>query len=191
MLKQGVFTHDNLHDKYIINKQFSYEHNYETDELFHNLKRHNFDPSIFQFRRENRGHDAWFKFVLLANKTNDLLYRFGLIYFNWWKTHSHDENKEFRHIAKQSLTFILRMCYDEFKEIRNRMEVDFDEYLLKTQNDDTLTEINKLLREFTMEKIHLLHKNVKYLYKDLAILNYNEIKQKKDEYIMVETSNKS
>ena len=191
MLKQGIFTHDNLQDKYIINKKFSYEHNYESDELYHNLKRHNLHPSIFQYKRENLGYDAWFKFELLANNTNALLYRFGLIYFNWWKIHSHDENKEFRHIAKQSLTLILRMCYDELKEIKNRMEVDFDEYLLKTQNYNNLTETNKLLREFTMEKIHLLNKNIKYLYKDLALLNYNEIKQKKDEYIMVENNNKS
>ena len=191
MLKQGIFSHDNLYDKYIINKKFSYEHNYESDELFHNLKRHNLHPSIFQYRRENIGHEAWFKFELLANKTSDLLYRFGIIYFHWWRIHSHDEHNDFRHIAKQSLTLILRMCYDELKNIKKRMEVGFDEYLFKTQEDSNLTEFNKKVRNFTMEKVHLLHKNIKYLYKYLVILNYNEIKQKKDVYIMDMTNKNS
>ena len=39
LLKQGIFIHDNLYDKYILNKKFSYEHNYETEELNHNLSK--------------------------------------------------------------------------------------------------------------------------------------------------------
>ena len=66
------------------------------------------------------------------------------------------------------------------------MEIDFDEYLLRTQEDKTLTELNKKLRNFTMEKVHLLHKNVNYLYENLVLLNYNEIKQRKDRYVMVD-----
>ena len=186
MLKQGIFVHDNIYDKYNIVKPFSYEHNYETDELYHNLKRHNLDPNLFQYKRENLGHDAWFKFELIANKTSDYLFRFGIIYFNWWRTHSNDKNSQYRHIAKQGLTLILRMCYDELNEIKNRMEIDFDEYLLRTQEDKTLTELNKKLRNFTMEKVHLLHKNVNYLYENLVLLNYNEIKQRKDRYVMVD-----
>ena len=186
LLKQGIFVHDNIYDKYFLNKKFEYEHNYETDELYHNLKRHNLDPNIFSYQRENLGHEGWFKFEFLANKTSDLLYRFGIIYFNWWLTHSNDKNTQLRHIAKQSLTLILRMIYDEFKEIKSRMEVDIDEYLLKTQEDKTLTELNKKVRNFTMEKVHLLNKNVNFLYKDLAILNYNEIKQGKLTYVIVD-----
>lgn len=186
MLKHGIFVHDNIYDKFTFNKLFSYEHNYETDELFHNLKRHNLDPNIFDYKRENLGHDGWYKFSFIANKTSDLLYRFGIIYFNWWKTHSNDKNTQFRHIAKQALTLIVRMIYDEFKEIKERMEVSYDEYLLKTQEDKTLTELNRKLRHFNIEKIHLLNKNVNYLYKDLVLLNYNEIKQKKDKYVMID-----
>ena len=186
MLKQGIFVHDNSYDKYTINKKFSYENNYEVDELNHNLKENNFDPSFFEFKNLNSGHEAWFKFNLIANKTNYDLYRFGIIYFNWWETHSHNKNKQFRHISKQSLTFILRMCYDELKNIKSRMGIGIDEYLLKTQEDDKLTELNRKLRDFNMEKIHLIHKNINFLYKDLTILNYNEIKRRKDMYVMID-----
>ena len=78
------------------------------------------------------------------------------------------------------------MIYDEFKEIKARMEVDIDEYLLKTQEDKTLTELNKKVRNFTMEKVHLLNKNVNFLYKDLVILNYNEIKQGKLRNVIID-----
>ena len=186
MLKQGIFVHDNIYDKYAINKKFTYEHNYESDELYHTLKRHNLDPKLFEYKRLNLGHDVWFKFHLIANKTEDYLYRFGIIYYFWWRTHSHDNNSQFRHIAKQALTLILRMCYDELKEIRIKMEEDFDDYLLKTQEDKNLTELNKKLRHFNMEKIHLINKNINYLFNHLRLLNYNEIKQKKDLYVMID-----
>ena len=78
------------------------------------------------------------------------------------------------------------MCYDELKGIRKRMEVNYDEYLLKTQEYNNLTEINRKLRNFNIEKIHLIHKNINYLYNDLALLNYNEIKQKKSIYVMID-----
>ena len=187
MLKQGVFRHNNLYDKYIINKKFSYEHNYETDELYHILKRRGLHPDLlFDYKRENHGYEGWYKFELLANKTGDYLYRFGIIYFNWWKTHTRDKDNTFRHIAKQSLALILRMCYDELKEIKERMEVNFDEYLFKTQEDKNLTDLNKKLRQFNMEKVHLIHKNIGYLYENLGLLNYNEIKQNKEKYIVIE-----
>ena len=186
MLKQGIFIHDNSYDKYYINKKFSFEHNYESDELYHNLEKNNLAPSLFEFKKLNSGHDAWFKFHLTADKIKYYLYRFGIIYFDWWKFVSHDKNTQFRHISKQSLTLILRMCYDELKAIKSRMEIGIDEYLLKTQEDKNLTKLNRKLRNFTMEKIHLIHKNINYLYNDLTILNYNDIKRRKDTYVMVD-----
>ena len=186
MLKQGIFAHDNLYDKYTINKKFSYEHNFESDELYLNLKAHNLNPSLFEFKKMNSDHDVWFKFELISNKISSFLHRFGIIYFNWWGAHSHDKNKQFRHISKQSLTLILRMCYDELKKIKSRMEVGIEKYLLKTQEDNNLTELNRKLRNFTMEKIHLIHKNINYLFNDLIILNYNEIKQRKGMYVMID-----
>ena len=183
MLKQGDFAHNNIYDKYMINKQFSYDHNYESDELFNSLKKGNLDPNVFQYLKENSGYDVWLKFELLANNINDDLYRFGIIYFNWWKKYSHNKNNDSKHIDKQSLTFILRMCYDELNNIKNRMEIDIDEYILRTQEDNSLAELNKKLRNFTIEKVHLIDKNINFLYKNLTILNYNEIKQAKNKYI--------
>ena len=191
MLKQGVFSHNNLYDKYIINKKFTYEHIYESNELYHNLKRHNLDPNSLNFKREHLGYNAWLTLELLANKTSDYLYRFGIIYFFWWKTYAHDKNDSFRHIAKQSLTFILRLCYDKIKEIKDKMKVRFEQYLLKTQEDNNLTELNKKIRKFNIEKVHLLHKNIKFIYYDLAFLNYNEIKQNKNMYVINETINET
>jgi hypothetical protein len=75
------------------------------------------------------------------------------------------------------------MCYDELNNIKNRMEIDIDEYILRTQEDNSLAELNKKLRNFTIEKVHLIDKNINFLYKNLTILNYNEIKQAKNKYI--------
>ena len=186
MLKHGMLIHDNLYDKYIINKKFSFEHNYESDELYNNLIKYNLNPNLFEYKRLNLGHDVWFKFELSADKTNSYLYRFAVIYFYWWKNHSNDRNTQFKHFTKQALTLIIRMCYDELKEIKKRMEVDFDEYLLKTQKNNNITEINRKIRNFNIEKMHLIHKNINYLYNELIVLNYNDIKRKKDIYVMVD-----
>ena len=52
--------------------------------------------------------------------------------------------------------------------------------------DDSLSEINKKLRNFTMEKVHLINKNVNWLLEDLVLINYNEIRDKRDFYTYVD-----
>ena len=99
---------------------------------------------------------------------------------------NNDKNVVYRTIAKRALTFIMRLCYDEINNIKFRMECDFDDYLLRTQLDDTLTEVNIKLRNFTMEKVHLINKNVNMLTKDLVILNYNEIAGRKETYTFID-----
>ena len=185
MLKHGIFVHDNIHDFYLINKKFTYENNYFSDMIYHTLKKRNLHPSVFNFQRENLGFDAWYQFKLRGDKLDDYLYRFGIIYYHWWAT----ENKvrtEYRTIAKRSLGLILRLCYDEIKSIKSKMECDFDDYLLRTQTDYTLSALNLKLRNFTMEKVHLINKTVNKLLKDLVILNYNEIRDKRDKYVMID-----
>jgi hypothetical protein len=186
MLKQGIFIHDNIYDKYFINKNFSYENDYESNELYNNLKEHNINPDMFQQGGENAENLTKLKFELTANKTSDILYKFGVVYYSWWKTISNDRNNRFRHFAKQAFTFILRMCYDELNQIKKRMKIGIDEYLYKIQENKNLTEINKKLKNFTMEKLHLINKNINFLYNDLTILNYNEIKQRKNLYVMID-----
>ena len=186
MLKHGIFVHDNLHDFYLLNKKFSYDNNYYNDMLANTLKKRNLPPSLFNYHPENQGVDGWYQFKLSGNRINELLYRFSIIYFHWWASQNGDENVQFRTIAKRALTFIMRICYDEIEVIKGRMECDFEEYLLRTQMDDTLTEIRKKLRHFTMEKVHLINKNVNWLLNDLVVLNYNEIKNKRDSYTFID-----
>ena len=186
MLKHGIFVHDNIHDYYLVNKKFTFDKNYLNDMLYHTLKRRNLHPSLFNYDSEELGSIGWYQFKLRGTKIDELLYRFGIIYFNWWATENNEKNISFRTIAKRALTFIMRICYDEIKKIKFRMECDFDDYLLRTQTDDSLTELNLKLRNFTMEKVHLINKNVNLLTKDLIILNYNEIIGKKDSYAFVD-----
>ena len=186
MLKHGIYVHDNLHDYYLINKKFSYDNNYFNDMLYNTLKKRNLHPNIFNYHRENLGVDGWYQFKLRGNKIDDLLYRFSIIYFHWWAMQHNDQNIVYRTIAKRAMTFIMRMCYDEIEKIKGRMDCDFDDYLLRTQMDDSLSEINKKLRNFTMEKVHLINKNVNWLLEDLVLINYNEIRDKRDFYTYVD-----
>ena len=186
MLKHGIYVHDNLHDYYLINKKFSYDNNYFNDMLYNTLKKRNLHPNIFNYHLENLGVDGWYQFKLRGNKIDDLLYRFSIIYFHWWAMQHNDQNIVYRTIAKRAMTFIMRMCYDEIEKIKGRMDCDFDDYLLRTQMDDSLSEINKKLRNFTMEKVHLINKNVNWLLEDLVLINYNEIRDKRDFYTYVD-----
>ena len=186
MLKHGIYVHDNLHDYYLINKKFSYDNNYFNDMLYNTLKKRNLHPNIFNYHRENLGVDGWYQFKLRGNKIDDLLYRFSIIYFHWWAMQHNDQSIVYRTIAKRAMTFIMRMCYDEIEKIKGRMDCDFDDYLLRTQMDDSLSEINKKLRNFTMEKVHLINKNVNWLLEDLVLINYNEIRDKRDFYTYVD-----
>ena len=186
MLKHGLWVHDNIHDYYLVNKKFTFDRIYLNDMLYHTLKRRNLHPSLFKYESEELGSIGWYQFKLRGSKIDDLLYRFGVIYFHWWATENNEKNIVYRTIAKRALTFIMRICYDEIKKIKFRMECDFDDYLLRTQTDDTLTELNRKLRNFTMEKVHMINKNVNLVFKDLVVLNYNEILGKKDSYTFVD-----
>ena len=155
----------------------------EADDLYDYLKKHNLNPDLFKFRSENKGRIALLKLELLPDKINDDLYKFGIIYYNWLKTKSNKNNK-LNNFEKQSLMFIIRMCYDELREIANVMEVDFDEYIYRTQVDQGLSDLNKNLRNFTMEKVHFIQKNINYLYNNLAYMNYHEIMKKKEIYLI-------
>ena len=187
MLKHGIFVHDNIHDYILINKKFTFEQIYYNDMLFHTLKRRDLYPTLlFGYHSENLGFDGWYDFKIRGDKIDPLLYRFSLVYNQWWAGENKEKNTSFKVIAKRALVLILRICYDTIQMIKRRMECDFDDYLLKTQMDDKLTEINKKLRHFTMEKVHVLNKNVDWIMKDLVILNYNEIKDMKQKYIMID-----
>ena len=186
MLKQGFFIHDNLYDKFFFNKNFSFESDYESNDLYNNLKEYNLEYLMHQYKGEKSENLANFKLEITANRISYILYKFGVVYYSWWKTITGDRNNRYRYFSKQALTFILQLCYDELKQIKKRMKIGIDDYLYKTQEDKNLTELNKKLRNFTMEKVHLINKNINYLFYDLTLLNYNEIRQRKQVYIMVD-----
>ena len=187
MLKHGIYVHDNIHDYYLVNKKFSFNESYLNDMLFHTLKRRSLHPSLlFNYRSENLGHDSWYQFKIRGNKIDELLYRFAIMYFHWRTTLNNNQNVIYKTIAKRALTFILRLCYDEIKEIKSRMECDFDDYLLRTQMDESLSDTNKKLRNFTMEKVHVINKNVNMILRDLVILNYNDILNKREVYTYID-----
>ncbi len=186
MLKQGFFIHDNLYDKFFFNKNFSFESDYESNDLYNNLKEYNLEYLMHQYKGEKSENLANFKLEITANRISYILYKFGVAYYSWWKTITGDRNNRYRYFSKQALTFIVQLCYDELKQIKKRMKIGIDGYLYKTQEDKNLTELNKKLRNFTMEKVHLINKNINYLFYDLTLLNYNEIRQRKQVYIMVD-----
>ena len=95
---------------------------------------------------------------------------------------------EFKLFSRQTLMLVMRMCYDELMEIMNvKLEGEsYDQYLLTTQENKTLTDVNRYLRNFNTEKLHLLMKNINNAYKDLVITNYNEIQKRKDTYVHVD-----
>ena len=131
-----------------------------------------------EISKDNNGKDLKFKFVLFADKISDILYKFGKAYFNWWRKSSNNKYNLFGNIDKQIWTFIVRICYDEIKSIKNKIKINIDEDL-KTQENETISEATK----FNLEKMNVLSKNIDYTYKYLVLSNFNEIKNQKIKYI--------
>lgn len=176
MLKSGIVIHNNLYDKYSINKSISFKNKEEYNELLKNLKNYNIS-NLIKYYNDN-SDKAKFEFELLGNKKNEILNKFGKAYFNYWSNKHNNKGKFYKNIDKQALIFILRICYDELKKIKNKIKMNFDEYIIKAQKSN----ISKIPK-FNLEKTHLLLKNINYTYKDLVIYNYDEIKKQKDNYI--------
>ena len=138
------------------------------------------------FIKEEEGREMWLRFKLRDDRIDILLFSFGIVYYDWRKKYDTVKNNEFKYITKQALQLILRIIYDEKNRINNFMEAEIDEYMLRTEQDRNLTEVNKNLRNFNMEKIHLLNKNINYVYKDLVPIYYKEIMKRKEKYTMID-----
>jgi len=178
-LKRGIIIHNNLYDKYITYKKITFRDRSYAEDLLNNLKKFNLSHKSFEISKDNNGKDLKFKFVLLADKINELLYNFSQVYFNWWRKNSNNTSNLYGNIEKQVWTFIVRICYDEIKSIKNKIKIDFDEDKLKTQENETISEVTK----FNLEKMNVLFKNINYTYKYLILSNFNEIKSQKSKYI--------
>ena len=177
-LKRGIIIHNNLYDKYITYKKITFKDSSHAEDLLNNLKQFNMSENSLEISKDNNGKDLKFKFVLLADKISDILYKFGKAYFNWWRKSSNNKYNLFGNIDKQIWTFIVRICYDEIKSIKNKIKINIDEDL-KTQENETISEATK----FNLEKMNVLSKNIDYTYKYLVLSNFNEIKNQKIKYI--------
>jgi hypothetical protein len=178
-LKRGIIIHNNLYDKYIIYKKITFKDISNAEDLLNNLKQFNISQNSFEISKENNGKELKFKFILFADKINDILYKFGQVYFNWWRKSSNKYNL-YGKIDKQIWTFIFRICYDEIKNIKNKIRINNDD-VLKTQENETISEVTK----FNLEKMNVLFKNINYTYKYLILSHFNEIKNQKIKYIPI------
>jgi hypothetical protein len=186
ILKQGVFVHDNIHSTHTIDKRFEFENGKDSDEIYNALVKYGINPESLNFIKEEEGREMWLRFKLRDDRIDILLFSFGIVYYDWRKKYDTVKNNEFKYITKQALQLILRIIYDEKNRINNFMEAEIDEYMLRTEQDRNLTEVNKNLRNFNMEKIHLLNKNINYVYKDLVPIYYKEIMKRKEKYTMID-----
>ena len=190
MAKQGLFIHDNVFDYYLVDKKYVFDSEKVTDDLLEAFKKRNINPEIYKYVKDSDGKDLWLQFKLLPEKIGSQVYSFGIVYFSWWKTHMKNKinTNEFKLFSRQTLMLVMRMCYDELMEIMKvKLEGEsYDQYLLTTQENKTLTDVNRYLRNFNTEKLHLLMKNINNAYKDLVITNYNEIQKRKDSYVHVD-----
>ena len=83
---------------------------------------------------------------------------------------------------------IAKICFDELKQIskfiKDKFKSDnFEDYLLKIQNEEKINVINSIIMKFNLVKINILEKNVKLATEKIIELNINEIANLKQNYI--------
>ena len=172
LLNQGKIIFNNINDKYIINKNFAFENNNQFASLMTltNMKKEDI-LKIKAYRFKNKRF-ANFTFELLPNKIDDLIYNIGEIYYN-----------------KSAIKFfimILRMCYDELKDIFKTIKEkykSYEDYLLKIQNEKEISEINDTIMKMNLAKINILDKNVNLAFRKIVELKMKEIYDIKSNYI--------
>ncbi len=184
LTKNGIFFRDNIYDTHKIIKHYYYEQNYKSDGILHYLRRRNLDPRLLNYAQEENGHELFVEFNITSESINPIIFKYALIYFTWDKMEKNQQNSRFKHIGKQSFLFILQLIYDELKEIEDKSEVNFFDYLLATQKEKNKR--MKIIKEFNLETCNLLFKNINYLYPDLINISWKEIEHYKDKYIIID-----
>ena len=178
--KNGFYLKNNPYDKHRIMKKFDYTKNYMSDGVLHFLRRHNLNPSELAYSQEENGHQLFFEFDILNEKISDLNFRFGLLYYSWYRMENNQENVKFKHIAKQAFIFLMKLIYDDFTEIESRMEKHYIEYLFNTQIEKEKR--IKYIKKFNLETLNLLFKNINYLFPDLVKASWSDIIAFKNNY---------
>ena len=174
LLTQGNVVFNNINDKYIINKNFSFENNKQLGSLILKSNLNNYEIKNLKIFSYLNKRYANITFELIPNKINGFIRKISLAYFN-------------NNILK-SFTMIAKICFDELKQIskfiKDKFKSDnFEDYLLKIQNEEKINVINSIIMKFNLVKINILEKNVKLATEKIIELNINEIANLKQNYI--------
>ena len=171
LLKQGKVVFNNINDNYKIKKNLTFEDHIIFLKILKKTKRGDISNALYNRLLKKRF--AVVTFELNPNKINDYIYIFTDIYYN--------------NIIK-SFIMIIRMCYDEFKEISRILRYkyksrSFENYLLKIQKIEENSDIKSEIMKFNLAKINVLEKNVNLAFKKIVKYNINEIANLKINYI--------
>jgi len=171
LLKQGKVVFNNINDNYKIKKNLTFEDHIIFLKILKKTKRGDISNALYNRLLKKRF--AVVTFELNPNKINDYIYIFTDIYYN--------------NIIK-SFIMIIRMCYDEVKEISRILRYkyksrSFENYLLKIQKIEENSDIKSEIMKFNLAKINVLEKNVNLAFEKIVKYNINEIANLKINYI--------
>lgn len=83
-------------------------------------------------------------------------------------------------ILVNKLFFLMKLIYDVFMEIESRMDKQYIDYLFNTQFEKEKR--IKYIKKFNLETLHLLFKNINYLFPDLVKASWSDIIAFKNNY---------
>ena len=174
LLSQGKVVFNNINDKYIIKKNFSFNNNNELANLLMNSKLNNDEIKNLKIFNYLNKRYANLTFEIIPNKINDFIKKISLAYFN-------------NNILK-SFTMIVKICLDELRNINNIIKdkfksENFEDYLLKIQKEEKINVINSIIMKYNLAKINILKKNVRSATEEIIELNMNEIENLKQNYL--------
>lgn len=174
LLTQGKVIFNNINDKFIINKNLTFENDKHLGTLILNSNMKTEEIKKIKIFKHLNTRYANVNFELIPNKINDFLHKICLAYFN-------------NNILK-SFTMVIKMCFDELNSIsrfiKDKFKTEkFEDYLLKIQKEEEMIEINSTIMKFNLVKINILEKNIKLATEKIIELNANEIANLKQNYI--------
>ena len=179
--KNGMYIKNNNYDKHRIMKKYEYENSYMSDKVLKYLRSHHLNPKDFAYSQEKNGHQLLFKFDILKEKISDLNFRFGLFYYSWFKMENNNKNVTFNQTSKLASFFLIKLIYDDCLEIESKMGTHYIDYLFNTQFEDSKK--RKKFKEFNLETLNLLHKNIDYLSPHLITVLWKDIMSFKSNYL--------
>ena len=174
LLNKGKVIFNNINDRYLIKKNFFFENNTELGSFL--LKMHLTKEELLNIKLQRKSNNRFgqFNFELAPNKICEYFDKFGDVYYN-------------NNMMKKYI-LLIRMCYDEFKNIFNIIKEkfnskNFEDYLLQIQNEEEISELNNAIMNYNLAKIKILENNVNLAFEKLIQLNINKINKLKENYL--------